>query len=88
MAKDNIKNLIDTLFSIQFDDLKEENNYIELLEMCKKVEGLPSHKWLMVVLCELILIENNKLKQNFEEKEKNSLKFFDFCLKKKKYLNT
>ena len=88
MAKDNIKNLIDTLFSIQFDDLKEENNYIELLEMCKKVEGLPSHKWLMVVLCELILIENNKLKQNFEEKEKNSLKFFDYCLKKKKYLNT
>ena len=36
MAKDNIKNLIDTLFSIQFDDLKEDNNYIELLKMCKK----------------------------------------------------
>lgn len=83
LCKTIIKLLINKLFSFQFEELKENDNYVELLKIIKEVEGLPPQKLLMVYLCEFICIENNKLKEIHEEEE--PVKFFIYYLDKKRY---
>lgn len=86
LAKQNIKKAINKLFSLQFYNMKEDKNYIELVRICKNVKGIPPRYWLILNLLELLFIEDNKLKNNCEKDE--AIKYFDYLLNRKKYINS
>ena len=86
LTKQNIKKAINKLFSLQFEDMKEDQNYIELVRISKNVEGIPSKNWLILNLLELLFIEKSKLKDNCRNEE--IFKFFDYLLDRKKNANS
>ena len=78
LIKAAIKKTIMKLFSLQFEDLAKEENYIELLKLCKNNVGLDVKKWLAFRALEIIFIENDKFKANLENKE--AAKYFDYLI--------
>ena len=86
LAKQYIKKAINKLFSLQFEDMKEDQNYIELVRISKNVEGIPPKNWLILNLLELLFIEKNKFKDNYGNEE--AFNFVDYLLDRKKYANS
>ena len=83
LIKAAFKKTIMKLFSLQFEDLAKEENYIELLKLCKNNIGLDVKKWLTLRALEIIFIENDKFKANLENKE--AAKYFDYLIDRKAY---
>ena len=85
LVKAAIKKTIMKLFSLQFEDLAKEENYIELLKLCKNNVELDVKKWLTLRALEIIFIENDKFKAKLESKE--AAKYFDYLIDRKAYAN-
>ena len=82
VAKETFKKTINKLFSQRFEDMKEEKDYIELLKICKNIEGLPVHHWLILKALEVIFIDKDNFKDEIDSK---AVKFFDYLIDKKTY---
>ena len=83
LAKQAIRNTIKKLFSLQFDELKETKNYIELLKICKDINGLNVKQWLILKALDIIFIDNDKIKENLENAE--AIKYFYYIIDKKDF---
>ena len=83
LIKAAIKKTIMKLFSLQFEDLAKEENYIELLKLCKNNVELDVKKLLTLRALEIIFIENDKFKVKLENKE--AAKYFDYLIDQKAY---
>ena len=85
LTKETIKKVFKKFFSLEFDDMKQTENYIELLKISKKIEGLSLKQWLILKALEVMFIDNNKFKVKPENDE--TIKYFDYLINKKSYEN-
>ena len=85
LAKETIKKVFKKFFSLEFEDMKQTENYIELLKISKKIEGLSLKQWLILKALEVMFIDNNKFKEKLENDY--TLKYFDYLINKKSYEN-
>ena len=85
LAKETIKKVFKKFFSLEFEDMKQTENYIELLKISKKIEGLSLKQWLILKALEVMFIDNDKFKEKLENDE--TIKYFDYLINKKSYEN-
>ena len=83
LAKETIKKVFKKFFSLEFEDMKQTKNYIELLKISKKIEGLSLKQWLILKALEVMFIDNDKFKEKLENDY--TLKYFDYLINKKSY---
>ena len=84
-SKENLKKVINKVFSLQFEDMEDEKDYAELIKICKRVEGINPRYWLILNLAEILFFDKDKLKTHFENTEE--LQYFDYLINKKNYAN-
>lgn len=83
--KEIFKKVIKKIFTYEFEDLKQTENYNELLNIAKKVGGLNLNKWLILKALEVMVIDNGKLKNKLENDD--AIKYFEYIIDKKSYEN-
>ena len=82
LAKQTIKKAIKKIFSLEFEDFKNINNYVEMLGMCRNIYDISAKNKLIIKALEAMLIDNGKFKENIEN---DSIKYFDYLIDKKSY---
>ena len=85
LTKETIKKVFKKFFSLEFEDMKQTENYIQLLKISKKIEGLSLKQRLILKALEVMFIDNNKFKEKLENDY--ILKYFDYLINKKYYEN-
>ena len=78
--KEIFKKVIKKIFTYEFEDLKQTENYNELLNIAKKVDGLNLNKWLILKALEVMVIDNGKLKNKLENDD--AIKYFEYIFEK------
>ena len=85
LPKEIFKKVIKKIFTYEFEDLKQTENYIELLNIAKKTEGMNLNKWLLLKALEVMFIDNGKLKNKLENDD--AIKYFEYIIDKKSHEN-
>ena len=85
LPKEIFKKVIKKIFTYEFEDLKQPENYIELLNIAKKTEGMNLNKWLLLKALEVMFIDNGKLKNKLENDD--AIKYFEYIIDKKSHEN-
>ena len=85
LPKEIFKKVIKKIFTYEFEDLKQTENYIELLNIAKKTEGMNLNKWLLLKALEVMFIDNGKLENKL--KNDDAIKYFEYIIDKKSHEN-
>lgn len=85
LPKEIFKKVIKKIFTYEFEDLKQTENYIELLNIAKRTEGMNLNKWLLLKALEVMFIDNGKLKNKLENDD--AIKYFEYIIDKKSHEN-
>lgn len=85
LPKEIFKKVIKKIFTYEFEDLKQTENYIELLNIAKKTEGMNLNRWLLLKALEVMFIDNGKLKNKLENDD--AIKYFEYIIDKKSHEN-
>ena len=85
LPKEIFKKVIKKIFTYEFEDLKQTENYIELLNIAKRTEGMNLNKWLLLKALEVMFIDNGKLENKLENDD--AIKYFEYIIDKKSHEN-
>lgn len=85
LPKEIFKKVIKKIFTYEFEDLKQTENYIELLNIAKKTEGMNLNKWLLLKALEVMFNDNGKLENKLENDD--AIKYFEYIIDKKSHEN-
>ena len=80
-AKQTIRKAIKKIFTYEFEELMIPNDYLELLEICKHMGGLPAKYSLIFKAIESLFIDKGKFKEKIENDD--TIKYLDYLIDKK-----
>ena len=83
LAKQAIRKAIKKILTYEFEELMIPNDYLELLEICKHMGGLPAKYFLIFKAIESLFIDKGKFKEKIENDD--TIKYLDYLIDKKSF---